>query len=164
MTVPSTSEQTKQKIRKASSVTAEIGDSSFEMKGAPQVAETMGGTTARPQAGRGSAWRYRINAIENPNVVSNPMDVPMTQSAPSTHHDIVAKFGAQMGITVAVADPTESTPIDTMPQADAPTPCSERRHAAGFLQHLTAKPTVRITNKTQLVTKKIRARSAPKVV
>ena len=84
---------------------------------APVVAETMGGTMGRPHAVVGAPTSRPIRRAANPRAVRMPSTVPTLHSTPSTAQAAPASPGQCAGTTVAVAEPVESTPMDTMPHA-----------------------------------------------
>src|SRR6476646_4388960 len=110
LTPPSVSDRAKQDKQTSSIATWSVGVRCGTSP-APTVADTIGGTTASPQTVLGAPAPPRTSTVVKPMVVANPSTVPRIHSTPSISTPVPERVGIQAGRTVAVAAPTDSSPI-----------------------------------------------------
>ena len=128
---------------------------------APTVADTIGGTTASPQTVVGAPASDWTSSTVKPMAVANPSVVPSTQPIPSRTTATSASAGTHDGSTVAVADPTASIPIETMPHSGSAPTRTLAASVPGWRTARAAKPAVKPTSSSQPSTSSTRATHRP---
>lgn len=86
-----------------------------ETRPAPVVAATIGPTTASPQTVVGEPRSVPISLIAKPMAATIPMNVPRIHMYESIRQAKLPSCGQWAGTIVAVAEPTERIPMDTVP-------------------------------------------------
>ena len=122
---------------------------------APTVAETIGGTTARPHTVVGVLGSTTSRRAGTATAVARPMTVPMAHRTRSARQAASLRPEEIAGSTADVADPTARTPIDTIPHCAIATGFATlARKAARSRAMRATNDTVRTTSRVQAMSQK----------